>query len=57
MLVFSSRPGRVREEIRIDLPRPRSLHLKRTQEFLDYEDHIWELIEQEVKQARLGSVA
>ena len=29
VVVFSARPGRVREEVRIDLPRPRDLQLKR----------------------------
>ena len=57
VLVFSARPGRVREEIPIDFPRPRELRLKRTPEFLTYEDHIWQLIEQEVKQARADSAA
>jgi NitT/TauT family transport system ATP-binding protein len=56
VLVFTARPGRVCEEIRIDFPRPRELRLKRTPEFLDYEDHIWQLIEQEAKRA-IGKVA
>jgi NitT/TauT family transport system ATP-binding protein len=51
VVVFSGRPGRVREEVSIDLPRPRELRTKRTPEFLAYEDHIWHLIEDEVKQA------
>ena len=48
VVVLSARPGRVREEIRIDLPRPRELRLKRTPEFLEYEERIWELIESQV---------
>ena len=51
VVVFSGRPGRVREEVSIDLTRPRELRTKRTPEFLAYEDHIWHLIEHEVKQA------
>jgi NitT/TauT family transport system ATP-binding protein len=50
VLVFSGRPGHVREEITISLPRPRELRIKRTPEFVQYEDHIWQLIETEVKQ-------
>jgi NitT/TauT family transport system ATP-binding protein len=50
VLVFSGRPGHVREEITISLPRPRDLRVKRTPEFVNYEDHIWQLIETEVKQ-------
>lgn len=53
VLVFSARPGRVREDIRIDLPRPRSLRIKRDPTFLEYEDHIWNIIEDEVRRAGL----
>lgn len=48
VFVFSARPGRVRECVRIDLPRPRSLDIKRTAAFIEYVDHIWKLIEEEV---------
>ena len=53
VVVFSARPGRVREEIRIDIPRPRSLRVKRDPVFLKYEDHIWEIIEEEVRKTGL----
>ena len=43
------RPGRIKEEIAIDLPRPRELGLKRSAEFVAYTDRIWKLIEQEVR--------
>jgi len=33
----------------IDLPRPRDLSLKRTPEFVRFTDHIWRLIEEEVR--------
>jgi NitT/TauT family transport system ATP-binding protein len=49
VIVLTVRPGRVKEEVVIDLPRPRSLELKRTAEFVRYTDHIWRLIEQEVR--------
>jgi len=49
VFVLTVRPGRMKEEIRIDLPRPRELSLKRTPEFVRYTDHIWRLIEQEVR--------
>jgi NitT/TauT family transport system ATP-binding protein len=51
VLVLTVRPGRLKEEIRIDLPRPRELALKRTPEFVKYTDHIWRLIEEEVREA------
>jgi NitT/TauT family transport system ATP-binding protein len=49
VIVFSARPGSVREEVKIDLPRPRSLELKRTPEFVGLVDRIWKLIEDEVR--------
>ena len=57
VLVFTGRPGRVREEISVDLPRPRELRVKRTPEFLAYEEHIWQLIESEVRQGIEAVVA
>ncbi len=48
VIVLGAHPGRVREEIVIDLPRPRSLTTKRSPEFSAYVDRIWKLIEQEV---------
>jgi NitT/TauT family transport system ATP-binding protein len=48
VLVFTRRPGRVKREVRVELPRPRSLHLKRESRFLAYEDAIWTSIEDEV---------
>jgi NitT/TauT family transport system ATP-binding protein len=49
VLVFARRPGRLRESVAIDLPRPRSLAIKRTPEFVRYVDHIWRLIEDDVR--------
>jgi NitT/TauT family transport system ATP-binding protein len=42
--VMSSGPGRIREMIDIDLPRPRDLEVKRTPAFIAYTDRIWRLI-------------
>ncbi len=53
VLVMASRPGRVVEDIRIEIPRPRPLRVKRTAEFGRYVDHIWGLLEKEVRQAAL----
>jgi len=49
VIVFRARPGSVREEVPIELPRPRDLELKRTPEFVGLVDHIWKLIEDEVR--------
>jgi NitT/TauT family transport system ATP-binding protein len=53
VFVFARRPGRVREIVQIDLPRPRALALKRTPEFVRYVDHIWRLIEEDVRESVL----
>jgi NitT/TauT family transport system ATP-binding protein len=49
VLVFARRPGRLLESVAIALPRPRSLAIKRTGEFVRYVDHIWRLIEDDVR--------
>jgi NitT/TauT family transport system ATP-binding protein len=49
VLVFARRPGRLRENVKIELPRPRALSIKRTAEFVRYVDHIWRLIEDDVR--------
>src|SRR6202022_62858 len=49
VLVFARRPGRVRENVVIELPRPRQLAIKRTPQFVRYVDHIWRLIEDDVR--------
>jgi NitT/TauT family transport system ATP-binding protein len=50
VIVFSARPGLVRQEVTIDLPRPRDLTLKRNPRFVELVDDIWRLIEAEVRQ-------
>jgi NitT/TauT family transport system ATP-binding protein len=49
VLVFARRPGRLRESVGIELPRPRTLAIKRTREFVHYVDHIWRQIEDDVR--------
>jgi NitT/TauT family transport system ATP-binding protein len=49
VLVFARRPGRVQETVDVTLPRPRELAMKRTPEFVAYVDHIWRLIEDDVR--------
>ncbi len=51
VVVLTARPGRFKQDIVIDLPRPRDLSLKRTAGFVEYTDKIWLLIEQEVREA------
>jgi NitT/TauT family transport system ATP-binding protein len=52
--VMSARPGRIKDIFPVPFGRPRSLHLKREREFLELEDAIWQLIEEE--SARIGVV-
>ncbi|MGH7395202.1 MAG: hypothetical protein ACREJF_06325, partial [Candidatus Methylomirabilales bacterium] len=47
--IFSARPSRVKEMLRVDLPRPRPLALKRQPRFLELEDAAWKVIEEEVR--------
>lgn len=54
VIVFGARPGRVKETIKIDIPRPRELAVKREKKFLEYEDHLWTLIEEEVKKTMIA---
>jgi len=49
VVVFSARPGQIRADIKVDLPRPRELELKRDPRFVKLVDEIWKLIEHEVR--------
>ncbi len=49
VLVLARRPGRIQEDVTVTLPRPRPLAIKRTPEFVAYVDHIWRLIEDDVR--------
>jgi NitT/TauT family transport system ATP-binding protein len=55
VIVFTKRPGRVKDSIDIDIARPRDLRVKRDARFVSYEDRIWESIQEElaVKPERL----
>jgi NitT/TauT family transport system ATP-binding protein len=49
VLVLARRPGRIQETVTVTLPRPRTLAVKRTAEFVAYVDRIWRLIEDDVR--------
>jgi NitT/TauT family transport system ATP-binding protein len=57
VVVFSGRPGKVKEIIPIDIERPRKLRLKREPRFHKIEDRIWSLIEDDVKSRMPGGRA
>lgn len=54
VIVFTARPGRVKQTVPIDLERPRKLAIKRDARFLELEDYVWGLIEDEVKKTMLA---
>ncbi len=49
VVVFSGRPGRVKDIIAVGIERPRRLAVKREPRFHALEDRIWSLIEDDVK--------
>lgn len=53
VVVFSARPGNVKANIPIDLPFPRTLKLKHHPRFIELEEQIWRLIEEESAQTGL----
>jgi NitT/TauT family transport system ATP-binding protein len=56
VIVLTVRPGRIKEIVPITFARPRELGLKRTAEFGQVVDHIWRLIEEEVRASMLIEV-
>ena len=55
VIVMSARPGRVKGVFSIPFPRPRGLELKRDPKFLELEDSIWKLIEEEAGNLGINS--
>jgi NitT/TauT family transport system ATP-binding protein len=52
VIVMTARPGRVKDDFRIDLPRPRRLDIKKTPEYAAYRNRVWDLLHVEVIAAR-----
>ena len=50
VIVFTARPGKVKEILEVDIPRPRDLRVKRDPRFLEIETQIWESIREEFAQ-------
>ena len=57
VIVFTARPGRVKEILKVDIPRPRDLRVKRDQRFLEIETRIWESIREEAARDTLAATA
>jgi len=49
ILVMTSRPGNIREEIHIPFRRPRDLSIKEQPDFTEINWHIWKILEEEVR--------
>ena len=47
VVVLTARPGRIREEVPIALPRPRDLAIKKSAQCHEYRNYIWDLIRSE----------
>jgi NitT/TauT family transport system ATP-binding protein len=52
VVVLTARPGRIREEVRIELPRPRGLEIKKSMQCHEYRNHVWDLIRSESQRAK-----
>jgi len=48
VVVFSHRPGTIRSEFQVPLPRPRTMEMRSDPRFLELENVIWKQIEEEV---------
>ncbi|HEY6821750.1 MAG TPA: ABC transporter ATP-binding protein [Burkholderiales bacterium] len=47
VVVLTARPARIREEVKIELPRPRDLTIKKSMACHEYRNYIWDLIRSE----------
>jgi NitT/TauT family transport system ATP-binding protein len=47
VVVLTARPARIREEVKIDLPRPRDIEVRKSVKLLEYRNYIWDLIRSE----------
>ena len=47
VVVLTARPARIKEEVKIELPRPRTLEIKKSLQCHEYRNHVWDLIRSE----------
>jgi len=60
ILVLTARPGRIKRDLRVDLPRPRAIEIKNSERYFQLKRQVWEALRSEVLQARaapLGAAA
>ncbi len=54
VIVLTSSPGKIKEEIEIELPRPRDMEIRGSEEFVFIKMKIWHLIKDEVRKTMGG---
>ena len=47
VVVLSARPAHIKEEVKIELPRPRGLEIKKSMQCHEYRNYVWDLIRSE----------
>jgi NitT/TauT family transport system ATP-binding protein len=47
VVALSARPARIKEEVTVSLPRPRDITVKKSMQFHEYRNHVWDLIRSE----------
>ena len=57
VIVFSARPGRIKREVEVDLPRPRGRETRRSDRFREIEDLLHDSIQEEVLAAAKRELA
>jgi NitT/TauT family transport system ATP-binding protein len=57
VIVFTARPGRVKEILSVDIPRPRDLRVKWEPRFVEIQSRIWESIREEAARDPLAAIA
>ena len=52
IIVFTARPGRIKADLRVNLPRPRSAAIRKSQAFMGQHAEIWDMLREEVLRAK-----
>jgi NitT/TauT family transport system ATP-binding protein len=52
VVVFTARPGRIKDEIEIKLERPRRVDVRKTAAYMGYRNSVWDSLREEVLKAR-----
>jgi NitT/TauT family transport system ATP-binding protein len=52
VVVFTARPGRIKDEIQIDLERPRRADVRKSAAYMGYRNRVWDSLRDEVLKAR-----